>query len=179
MIIEKFNLKAQESIESACRLAVEKDHSVVTPWHLLSTLLEVKNSIGRQYLEQTSIDLVKLTELVNAQLGLQPRAARNAQQTPINRDLERLFIYAEKSALSIGDKYIGINHLLLSFWELEELGLVLNEVGGSKETLLNVFGNMIRSGYTSTENTGQFEYLNKYTRDLTAVSYTHLRAHET
>jgi ATP-dependent Clp protease ATP-binding subunit ClpB len=170
MIIEKFNLKAQESIESACRLAVEKDHSVVTPWHLLSTLLEVKNSIGRQYLEQTSIDLVKLTELVNAQLGLQPRAARNAQQTPINRDLERLFIYAEKSALSIGDKYIGINHLLLSFWELEELGLVLNEVGGSKETLLNVFGNMIRSGYTSTENTGQFEYLNKYTRDLTAMA---------
>ena len=170
MIIEKFNLKAQESIESACRLAVEKDHSVVTPWHLLSTLLEVKNSIGRQYLEQTSIDLVKLTELVNAQLGLQPRAASNAQQTPINRDLERLFIYAEKSALSIGDKYIGINHLLLSFWELEELGLVLNEVGGSKETLLNVFGNMIRSGYTSTENTGQFEYLNKYTRDLTAMA---------
>jgi len=170
MIIEKFNLKAQESIESACRLAVEKDHSVVTPWHLLSTLLEVKNSIGRQYLEQTSIDLVKLTEIVNAQLGLQPRAARNAQQTPINRDLERLFIYAEKSALSIGDKYIGINHLLLSFWELEELGLVLNEVGGSKETLLNVFGNMIRSGYTSTENTGQFEYLNKYTRDLTAMA---------
>ncbi len=170
MIIEKFNLKAQESIESACRLAVEKDHSVVTPWHLLSTLLEVKNSIGRQYLEQTSIDLVKLTEIINAQLGLQPRAARNAQQTPINRDLERLFIYAEKSALSIGDKYIGINHLLLSFWELEELGLVLNEVGGSKETLLNVFGNMIRSGYTSTENTGQFEYLNKYTRDLTAMA---------
>ncbi len=170
MIIEKFNLIAQESIESACRLAVEKDHSVVTPWHLLSTLLEVKNSIGRQYLEQTSIDLVKLTEIVNAQLGLQPRAARNAQQTPINRDLERLFIYAEKSALSIGDKYIGINHLLLSFWELEELGLVLNEVGGSKETLLNVFGNMIRSGYTSTENTGQFEYLNKYTRDLTAMA---------
>jgi ATP-dependent Clp protease ATP-binding subunit ClpB len=112
MIIEKFNLKAQESIESACRLAVEKDHSVVTPWHLLSTLLEVKNSIGRQYLEQTSIDLVKLTELVNAQLGLQPRAARNAQQTPINRDLERLFIYAEKSALSIGDKYIQIDPVI-------------------------------------------------------------------
>ena len=30
MIIEKFNLKAQECIERACRLAVEKDHGVVT-----------------------------------------------------------------------------------------------------------------------------------------------------
>lgn len=170
MIIEKFNLKAQESIEGACRFAVERDHSVVTPWHLLATFLELKNNIGRQYLDQTSIDLLKLAEIINFKLQLQPKAASNAQQTPINRDLERLFICAEKSALSIGDKYIGINHLLLSFWELEELGAVLSEAGGTRDGLLKVFGNMIQSGYTSTENTGQFEYLNKYTRDLTEMA---------
>ncbi|CAB4852849.1 MAG: AAA domain-containing protein [Actinobacteria bacterium] len=170
MIIEKFNLKAQESIEGACRFAVEWDHSVVTPWHLLATFLELKNNIGRQYLDQTSIDLLKLAEIINFKLQLQPKAASNAQQTPINRDLERLFICAEKSALSIGDKYIGINHLLLSFWELEELGAVLSEAGGTRDGLLKVFGNMIQSGYTSTENTGQFEYLNKYTRDLTEMA---------
>ena len=39
MIIEKFNLKAQECIERSCRLAVEKDHGVVTPWHLLEIVL--------------------------------------------------------------------------------------------------------------------------------------------
>lgn len=170
MIIEKFNLKAQESIEGACRFAVERDHSVVTPWHLLATFLELKNNIGRQYLDQTSIDLLKLAEIINFKLQLQPKAASNAQQTPINRDLERLFICAEKSALSIGDKYIGINHLLLSFWELEELGAILSEAGGTRDGLLKVFGNMIQSGYTSTENTGQFEYLNKYTRDLTEMA---------
>ena len=170
MIIEKFNLKAQESIEGACRFAVEWDHSVVTPWHLLATFLELKNNIGRQYLDETSIDLLKLAEIINFKLQLQPKAASNAQQTPINRDLERLFICAEKSALSIGDKYIGINHLLLSFWELEELGAVLSEAGGTRDGLLKVFGNMIQSGYTSTENTGQFEYLNKYTRDLTEMA---------
>ena len=170
MIIEKFNLKAQESIEGACRFAVERDHSVVTPWHLLATFLELKNNIGRQYLDQTSVDMLKLAEIINFKLQLQPKAASNAQQTPINRDLERLFICAEKSALIIGDKYIGINHLLLSFWELEELGAVLSEAGGTRDGLLKVFGNMIQSGYTSTENTGQFEYLNKYTRDLTAMA---------
>ena len=114
--------------------------------------------------------MLKLAEIINFKLQLQPKAASNAQQTPINRDLERLFICAEKSALSIGDKYIGINHLLLSFWELEELGAVLSEAGGTRDGLLKVFGNMIQSGYTSTENTGQFEYLNKYTRDLTEMA---------
>ena len=47
MIIEKFNLKAQECIERACRLAVEKDHGVVTPWHLLPILLGTINIARR------------------------------------------------------------------------------------------------------------------------------------
>jgi ATP-dependent Clp protease ATP-binding subunit ClpB len=47
MIIEKFNLKAQECIERACRLAVEKDHGVVTPWHLLPILLGTSNIARR------------------------------------------------------------------------------------------------------------------------------------
>jgi ATP-dependent Clp protease ATP-binding subunit ClpB len=56
MIIEKFNLKAQASIERACRLAVEKDHGVVTPWHFLYAVLETQNSVGRHYLEQSNIN---------------------------------------------------------------------------------------------------------------------------
>ena len=76
MIIEKFNLKAQESIEGACRFAVEWDHSVVTPWHLLATFLELKNNIGRQYLDQTSVDMLKLAEIINFKLQLQPKASR-------------------------------------------------------------------------------------------------------
>ena len=47
MIIEKFNLKAQECIERACRLAVKKDHGVVTPWHLLEIDLGISDIARR------------------------------------------------------------------------------------------------------------------------------------
>ena len=170
MIIEKFNLKAQESIESACRLAVEKDHCTVTPWHLLAIFLGLKGGIGRLYLEKTNIDLARLSIAVDAQLLAQPKALNNAQHTPVNREFERLFIYAEQISNRMGDKYIGINHLLLSFWELDEFATALTNTGGSKETLVKVLEQMPKSGYNSKESSGEFEYLAKYTRDLTELA---------
>ena len=170
MIIEKFNLKAQKIIESACRLAVEKDHGMVTPWHLLHTISESTDSLGRQYLEQANIDLAKLGDTVTIQLIVQPKALNNVQQTPINRELERLFIYAEQASTRMGDKYMGINHLLLALWDLEELEAVLTAVGGSKDVFIRALEQMPTSGYNSKESSDEFEYLAKYARDLTELA---------
>jgi len=170
MIIEKFNLKAQKNIESACRLAVEQDHGLVTPWHLLHCLVESTDSIGRQYLEQANIDLARLADTVTAQLIVQPKALKNAQQTPINRELERLFIYAEQIASRMGDKYMGINHLLLALWELEEWVAVLTEAGGSKQAFISMQDQLPKRGYQSQDSSGEFEYLSKYARDLTELA---------
>ncbi|MEY3288177.1 MAG: Chaperone clpB [Pseudomonadota bacterium] len=169
MIIEKFNLKAQECIERACRLAVEKDHGVVTPWHLLAILLGTSD-IGRGYLEQANIDLTRLGLLVDGQLIIQPKAFKNTQHTPINRELERLFIYAEQASVRLGDKYMGINHLLFAVWELEELMVALTEAGGNKEAFIKAQEQTPKSGYNSKESSGEFEYLAKYARDLTEMA---------
>ena len=169
MIIEKFNLKAQECIERSCRLAVEKDHGVVTPWHLLAVVLGASD-IGRSYLEQADVDLTRLGLAVDSQLIIQPKAFKNSQHTPINRELERLFISAEQVSARLGDKYMGINHLLFAVWELEELSIALIEAGGSKEAFIKAQELLPKSGYKSRESSGEFEYLAKYARDLTELS---------
>ena len=169
MIIEKFNLKAQECIERSCRLAVEKDHGVVTPWHLLSVVLGASD-IGRSYLEQADVDLTRLGLAVDSQLIIQPKAFKNSQHTPINRELERLFISAEQVSARLGDKYMGINHLLFAVWELDDLSIALIEAGGSKEAFVKAQELLPKSGYKSRESSGEFEYLAKYARDLTELS---------
>jgi ATP-dependent Clp protease ATP-binding subunit ClpB len=83
MIIEKFNLKAQEAIERACRLAVEKDHGVVTPWHLSYILLATNGGVGRQYLEQAAIDLARFGVMVDSQLFDQAKFDPNQQLKPM------------------------------------------------------------------------------------------------
>ena len=121
MIIERFSLKAQDAIERASRLAVKKEHRVVTPWHLLHGMLEQEGSQAERYLSEAEVNSEVLGAKLDGQLLTQPKAKADSQQTPINRDMEKVLIHAEEAATSMGDKYIGINHIMLAMLELEEL----------------------------------------------------------
>jgi len=168
MIIEKFSVKAQDVIESACRLAVKKDHEYVTPWHMLSVMLEPKAYLTRTYLSQTKIDLEALGARVDGKLLTQPKAKTDSQQTPLNRDLERLFILAEEASVSTGEKDIGINHILLGMLKTEEIFEAFSDAGTNREELETLLKQPPRSRFSAGEGgTGDFEYLARYTLDLT------------
>ena len=168
MIIEKFNLKAQECIESACRLAVKKGHAYVTPWHLLSAMLAQKSSPAPATLTQAGVQLEEVGAKIDGQLLTQPKATVGSQQTPISRDLESVLINAEEAAAETGDKYIGINHILLGMMQLEEITAALVEAGADSQALTLLLKQSPTGKYQGTAGeTGEFEYLAKYARDVT------------
>jgi ATP-dependent Clp protease ATP-binding subunit ClpB len=168
VIIEKFSLKAQDAIERASRLAVKKEHQFVTPWHLLHGLLEQEGSPAQRYLSEAEVNLEVLGAKADGQLLTQPKAKVDSQQTSINREMEKVLIHAEEAATSMGDKYIGINHIMLAMLELEELMAALEEAGTKKEVLVTILKQPPKGGYQPGEGApGEFEYLDKYTTDLT------------
>lgn len=165
MIIEKFTVKAQEAIERACRLAVKREHQYVTPWHLLSSLTDPKKGPAAGWLSRAKIDMNALGARVDGQLMTQPKAKVGAEQTPINRDLEKVFIVAEEISEAAGEKYIGINHILLGMLEKEEILAALTETGGDKSALETMLKELPkgREGGDSSDS----EYLTLYGTDLT------------
>ena len=168
MIIEKFTVKAQDNIENACRLAVKKDHQYVTPWHLLYSVLEDKKNPARGYLSQAEVDMDKLGARVDGQLLTQPKARADSQQTPINRNLEKVFVQAEEFATGTDDKYIGINHILLGMLETDEMLSAFVDAGTKKDKLSSILKQAPKGKFSGGEEaSGDFEYLSKYTQDLT------------
>jgi len=168
MIIEKFTLKAQDAIERASRLAVKKEHRFVTPWHLLYGMLEQEGSPAQRYLADADVNLEALGAKIDCQLLTQPKAEAGSQQTPINRDMEKVLIHAEEAAAVADDKYIGINHILLGVLESEEFQVALEEAGTQKQVLLTLLKQPSKGGYKGGEvAAGEFEYLSKYAIDLT------------
>jgi len=168
MIIEKFNIKSQETIESACRFAVRKGHKFVTPWHLLFALLEQKDSPAHRFLTQAGSNTDAIGAKVDGQLLTQPKADAGSQQTPISRDMERVLINAEAAADATGDKYIGINHILLGLMELEDFLGILEESGTERQNLETLLKQAPKGKFQGKEGEpGEFEYLSKYARDIT------------
>jgi ATP-dependent Clp protease ATP-binding subunit ClpB len=168
VIIEKFSSKAQDAIESGCRLAVKKEHRWVTPWHLVYGLMEKKGSPAQRYVEQAGGSIEVLGARVDGQLLTQPKAHLDSQQTPINRDLEKVFICAEEASTKLGEKYIGVNHVLLGMLESEDLASAFSEAGVPKDRFVTLLSDVSKGKAKSAESApAESEYLAKYTRDLT------------
>ncbi len=168
MIIEKFSVKAQDFIESACRLAVKRDHEYVTPWHMLSVMLKPNDDLVRNYLSQTSIDLEALGARVDGKLLTQSKGKKDSSQTPINRDLEKVFILAEEASQKTNDKYIGINHIVLGMLSSDDIVQAFTDAGADKTAFEDLLKQPPKGRFSGGENgSGDFEYLAKYTQDLT------------
>lgn len=166
MIIEKFSVKAQEVIESACRLAVRGDHEFVTPWHMLSVMLKPNDDLTRNYLSHTKIDLEALGARVDGKLLTQPKGKADSSQTPINRELEKIFILAEEAGNRAKEKYIGLHHIMLGMLSSEEIAQAFVDAGADRQELETLLKEPPKSRF-SGDGGGDFEYLAKYTRDLT------------
>jgi ATP-dependent Clp protease ATP-binding subunit ClpB len=166
MIIEKFSMKAQEVIESACRLAVKRDHEYVTPWHMFSVLLG--EDLKRYYLSNLKVDFDLLAARADGKLLTQPKGKAGNTQTPINRDLEKVFIIAEEASQKTKSKYIGINHILIGLLDQEEIAQAFTEAGVDKTELMAALEQPPKGRFAKgEEGTGDFEYLAKYSTDMT------------
>ncbi|MEN6488138.1 MAG: AAA family ATPase [Smithella sp.] len=166
MIIEKFSMKAQEVIESACRLAVKRDHEYVTPWHMFSVLLN--EDLKRNYLTNININYEILAARTDGKLLTQPKGKAGDAQTPINRDLEKVFIMAEEASQKTKSKYIGLNQISIGLLEQEEIAQAFNEAGADKKELITALEQPPKGRFSKgEEGTGDFEYLAKYSTDIT------------
>ncbi len=168
MIIEKFSSSCKDLIEDSCRFAVKKDHKYVTPWHVLYSALNNKQLPVKDWLTKAGIDIEQLSARVDGKLLTLPKASPDAKQTPISRDLEKLFIISEEESNNQQQKYIGINHLFIAMLELEDLLNAFNDAGADKKSLLRVLKSPPKQTIKSLDEIdSEFEYLAKYTTDLT------------
>jgi ATP-dependent Clp protease ATP-binding subunit ClpA len=121
MLIESLSVPAQGATELAGRLAVKHNHRHLGPVHLLSALLSAKDSPSERYLASAGCDVARLRELLERRLREVPKAEAGAQQTPISRGLEAVFIRAEEAVAKLENKYISPNHLLLGMLGDDEI----------------------------------------------------------
>ncbi len=166
MIIEKFSMKAQEVIENACRLAVKRDHEYVTPWHMLSALMQ--DGLHKKVLPDFNIDYDKLSARGDGILLTQSKGKADGKQTPISRELEKVFIISEESSQQAESKYIGLNHIMTGLLAQDDIAEAFAEAGADKQELLAALARPPQGRFAKGEDgTGDFEYLAKYSVDLT------------
>lgn len=121
MILEKMTQSLQGLVESACRMAVQHDHRYVTPWHMLSSFVSSGDGEIVSLLASLSPEMDTLRARIDGHLISLPKAMAGCQETPMNRELERVLITAEDLSRQAVSRQICPVHMLVALTSRDDI----------------------------------------------------------
>jgi ATP-dependent Clp protease ATP-binding subunit ClpB len=174
MRLDKFTLKAAESLESSQNLAQDRNHHEILPLHLLFSLLTQKESIIPSVIAKLGVDSTGVQREVEAALQAIPKVYAGGGQTYISSQLKAVLDTAFEEAQRLNDEYVSTEHLLLALADgtnKDASSDILKRNGVSKENLYKALVD-VRGGVRVTSQTPEDKYqaLEKYSRDLTELA---------
>ena len=174
MPFARFTLKAQEAIERAQQLALEKSQGEFRGVHLLYSLITQEDTLVIPLLEKLNINIddwvQKLESLIERQAKVFTPLNTSFGQFYLTQEMVQILEEATKIANQFKDAYISCEHLFLALAStnnssrdlFREANLEPQKI---KEAILE-----LRQGSQVTEETGdekKYKILEKYTQDLT------------
>ena len=178
MRFDRFTQRAQEAISSSLEIMNRYKHTQLDTEHILLALLEQTDGAACQILEQAGVEVDVLRNRLDDVLKSAPQThipftPMQAAQVFITPRIQRLMDRAEKEAKSLKDDYISTEHILLAMVTERDgqAALILNEANMTRDRILQILP-QTRGGQrvTSPQAEKRYRILEKYSRDLTALS---------
>jgi ATP-dependent Clp protease ATP-binding subunit ClpB len=166
----KFTRKTGEALQGAQSLARERNHSQVTPDHLLAALVSQPEGVVLPVLERLGVAAKTVRDRVDDALAAQPQVyGVTAQQAQLSQDAYRMLEAADRERDRLGDDYLSTEHVLLAMSEVSGgVGDVLRALGVTHDAVLEALKDVRGSHRVTTENPeDQYQALERFGRDLT------------
>jgi ATP-dependent Clp protease ATP-binding subunit ClpB len=167
----RFTIKAQEALQNAQELAAQKNHGELKALHLLSALLEDKSSLVAPVLSRADVNIEKLNDEIELELGRLPRLITNSAvgQLYLSQELMRVLDQSAKIAAQQKDDFVSCEHMLLALVDVPSAAKnILDRFGVRRETAFRILA-QLRGSVRITDETpeSKFQVLEKYSIDLT------------
>ena len=171
MNLGNFTIKAAEAVQQAQQLAFNAKNPNIETEHLLTALLEQKDSPVEYLLKKNNVTVNLVESKVAERMARLPRTDGEAGQA-LGRDANQALLRAGSLLKTFGDEFVTPEHLLLALLQGNDAtATVLKDAGLSEKGLVAAIKEL-RKGETVKSQTQetQFNALNKYARNLNEMA---------
>nr|WP_294524032.1 ATP-dependent chaperone ClpB [uncultured Rhodopila sp.] len=173
MDIQKFTERSQGFLQAAGTIAIREFHQRITAEHLLKALLDDEEGAAAGLIKAAGGDPKAAAAGNDAEVAKQPKVSGGgAGQPSLTPELVRVLDAAQQASTRAGDEYVAQDRLLVALAESSTpAGRALKAAGVTPQALEKAV-NDNRKGrkVTSANAEANFDALNKYSRDVTAVA---------
>ena len=174
MNLNQFTQKSIEAVQAAQQMASERQNQQIEQEHLLLALLEQREGLIGQLVQQSGADTAALRQKLTAAVERLPQVSGSgAGQMYLSRSLEQALNEAEKIAREMHDEYTSVEHLMLGLFAKPDdtLKALFRECGLTKEKFLTALREVRGNRSVTTDSPEDtYDVLKKYGRDLTEAA---------
>ena len=174
MNLNQFTQKSIEAVQAAQQMASERKNQQIEQEHLLLALLEQREGLIGQLVQQSGADTAALRQKLTAAVERLPQVSGSgAGQMYLSRSLEQALNEAEKIAREMRDEYTSVEHLMLGLFAKPDdtLKALFRECGLTKEKFLTALREVRGNRSVTTDSPEDtYDVLKKYGRDLTEAA---------
>ena len=171
-LIEKMTHKTIEAFQATVLSAQKNQNPLIEPVSFLICLLQDNNNLVSQILETLKINTQTLVLNLQAEENRLPKASgQNPAPSP---DFIKLITKADEVAKKEGDQFISTEHFVLAVFADKTFKKLANEFekqGLNQSHFLSILKKIKGDKKITSKNPeNQFQVLQKYTRDLSALA---------
>ena len=172
MQMDKFTIKAQETLQAAQKLAEDMGHAEILTDHLVLALLRQSEGVARSLLQRLGVDAAALTRSLEQYLDRQPKVGGMTDRY-MSKSLRTVLERAGAAARGMRDEYISVEHLLLAAMEDKDAAFhgIAEKTGLTHDAALKAM-QAVRGNQRVTDQNPEdkYEVLKKYGHDLTEAA---------
>lgn len=167
MNTNNYTIKAQEALQKAQQIAMERKHTAVEPLHLLKALLDVDETVAPYIFSKLSINSKAISDTVDSMVTSLPTSS-NTGQPYFSRPATEVLQQANMALKQFGDEYVALEHLLLGIFNTKDQAASLLKDSGINSKDLIAAIKELRKGNKANSSSAENSYnaLGKYAINL-------------
>ena len=166
MTLDKFTIKAQETVQEAVNTAQRNGQQTIEPIHLLAGLLEKAKDVTTFIFQKLGVNAQQIEMLVSNELKHLPRV--QGGQPYLSGDANGVLIKAEDIAKQMGDEFVSVEPLLLALLSVNSTASRILKDAGCTEKDVRAAIVELRQGQQVKSQSADDNYqsLEKYAKNL-------------
>ena len=166
MTLEKFTIKAQETVQEAVNLAQRNNQQAIEPIHLLAAVNDKAADVATFIYQKLGVNKQQIDTLVNSEIQHLPRV--QGGEPYLSPDANKVLLEAQDISRKMGDEFVSVEPIIMALLKVNSSASRIMKDAGITEKELRDAISQLRQGQKVQSQSADDNYqsLSKYAKNL-------------
>ena len=166
MTLDKFTIKAQETVQAAVQLAQRNGQQTIEPVHLLAGLMDKARDVVDFLFQKLGINGQQIDLLVSQEIQHLPKV--QGGQPYLSNESNNVLVRAQETAQKMGDEFVSVEPILLALLQVNSTAArILKDAGCTEKEMLKAIQELRQGQKVQSQSADDnYQSLEKFAKNL-------------